>query len=91
MLNGNQAVNPEVRERVTACAREHGYQPNVMAQSLAGSRTHLIGVILTDISNAFFIDMNVIASSQSLLNNCFLFFFPQTFRKLTDLADAYAA
>ncbi len=57
VLNGNQAVNPEVRERVAACAKEHGYQPNVMAQSLAGSRTHLIGVILTDISNAFFADL----------------------------------
>ena len=57
VLNGNQAVNPEVRERVVACAKEHGYQPNVMAQSLAGSRTHLIGVILTDISNAFFADL----------------------------------
>lgn len=57
VLNGNQAVNPEVRERVMACARENGYQPNVMAQSLAGSRTHLIGVVLTDISNAFFADL----------------------------------
>ena len=23
VLNGNQAVNPEIRERVLACAREH--------------------------------------------------------------------
>lgn len=57
VLNGNQAVNPEVRERVIACAKAHGYQPNMMAQSLAGSKTRLIGVILTDISNAFFADL----------------------------------
>lgn len=57
VLNGNQAVNPEIRERVLSCVKEHGYQPNVMAQSLAGSKTHLIGVILTDISNAFFADL----------------------------------
>ena len=57
VLNGNQAVNPEVRERVMACAKAHGYQPNVMAQSLAGSKTHLIGVIFTDISNAFFAEL----------------------------------
>lgn len=57
VLNGNQAVKPEIRERVMACAKTHGYQPNVMAQSLAGSRTRLIGVILTDISNAFFADL----------------------------------
>ena len=34
VLNGNTAVNPEIRERVLACAREHDFQPNVMAQSL---------------------------------------------------------
>ncbi|MBS6397770.1 MAG: LacI family DNA-binding transcriptional regulator [Clostridiales bacterium] len=57
VLNGNKAVNPDIRERVLACAREHGFQPNVMAQSLVGSRTHLIGVVLTDISNPFFADL----------------------------------
>lgn len=57
VLNGNQAVNPEIRERVLACAREHDFQPNVIAQSLVGSRTHLIGVVLTDISNSFFADL----------------------------------
>ena len=49
VLNGNKAVNPEIRERVLACAREHDFQPNVMAQSLVGSKTHLIGVVVTDI------------------------------------------
>ena len=48
VLNGNTAVNPEIRERVLACAREHDFQPNVMAQSLVGSKTRLIGVIVTD-------------------------------------------
>ena len=53
VLNGNTAVNPEIRERVLACAREHDFQPNVIAQSLVGSKTRLIGVIVTDISNSF--------------------------------------
>lgn len=57
VLNGNKAVNPEIRERVLACAREHDFQPNVMAQSLVGSKTRLIGVVLTDISNPFFADL----------------------------------
>ena len=57
VLNGNKAVNPEIRERVMACAREHDFQPNVMAQSLVGSKTHLIGVVVTDIGNAFFADL----------------------------------
>ncbi len=57
VLSGNQAVHPDIRERVLACAREHDFQPNVMAQSLVGSKTHLIGVVLTDISNSFFADL----------------------------------
>lgn len=57
VLNGNKTVNPEIREKVLACAREHDFQPNVMAQSLVGSRTKLIGVIVTDIGNAFFADL----------------------------------
>ena len=57
VLNGNKAVNPEIREKVLACAREHDFQPNVMAQSLVGSKTRLIGVIVTDIGNAFFADL----------------------------------
>ena len=75
VLSGNQAVNPEVRERVTACAREHGYQPNVMAQSLAGSRTHLIGVILTDISNAFFADLVKYIEQEAGKSGCRLILF----------------
>lgn len=57
VLNGNKSVSPEIRERVLRCAREHNFQPNVIAQSLVGNKTHLIGVVLTDISNAFFADL----------------------------------
>ena len=47
-------VAPEIRERVLACAKEYDYQPNVLAKGLQGSKTHLLGVLLTDISNGFF-------------------------------------
>ena len=57
VLNGNQAVDPEIRERVLACAREHDYQFNALAKSLQGSKTNLLGVLLTDISNSFFADL----------------------------------
>lgn len=57
VLNGNPSVNPEVRERVLACAREHHYQPNALAKSLQGQPTHLLGVLLTDISNGFFAEL----------------------------------
>ena len=57
VLNSNTSVKPEVREKVLACAREHNFQPNAMARGLVGSGTKLIGVVLTDISNSFFADL----------------------------------
>ena len=57
VLNGSQTVTPEIRERVLACAREHDYQPNVLAKGLQGSKTQLLGVLVTDISNGFFADL----------------------------------
>ena len=57
VLNGSQTVAPEIRERVLACAREHDYQFNALAKGLQGSKTMLLGVLVTDISNGFFADL----------------------------------
>lgn len=57
VLNGNPNVAAEIRERVLACAKEHNYQFNALAKGLQGSRTMLLGVLLTDISNSFFADL----------------------------------
>ncbi len=57
VLNGSQTVAPEIRERVLACAREHDYQLNALAKGLQGSKTMLLGVLVTDISNGFFADL----------------------------------
>ena len=57
VLNGNSKVSPEIRERVLACAREHDYQFNALAKALQGSKTGLLGVLVTDISNGFFADL----------------------------------
>jgi lysine/ornithine N-monooxygenase len=34
VLNGNQNVAAEIRERVLACAKEHNYQCNALAKGL---------------------------------------------------------
>lgn len=57
VLNNSTTVAPEVKERVLACARAHNYQFNALAKGLQGSKTHLLGVILSDISNSFFADL----------------------------------
>ena len=35
----------------------HDYQLNALAKGLQGSRTQLLGVLITDISNSFFADL----------------------------------
>ena len=40
-----------------ACAKEHDYQFNALAKGLQGSKTQLLGVLVTDISNGFFADL----------------------------------
>lgn len=45
-LAGNPAINDRTRERVAALAREHGFQPNMVARNLRLRRTEAIGVVL---------------------------------------------
>lgn len=57
VLNGNTSVNPEVAKKVLDCAKKYNYQPNMIARSLSGSKTHLIAVVVPDIANPFFADL----------------------------------
>ncbi len=57
VLNGNTNVSLEKRQRVMALVDKAGYRPSAAARSLAGARSHLIGVLLPDISNPFFAEI----------------------------------
>lgn len=57
VLSGNSSVKEDTKQRVLACAREHNYQPNFIAQSLVGSKTYLLGMVVTDISNPYFAEL----------------------------------
>lgn len=57
VLNGSKTVAPEIRDRVLACAKAHDYQFNALAKGLQGRKTNLLGVLLSDISNGFFADL----------------------------------
>lgn len=81
VLNGNKAVNPAIRERVLTCAKEHDFQPNMLAQSLVGSKTRLIGVVLTDISNAFFADLVKYIEQEARKENYSLILFNSNYDK----------
>lgn len=54
VLNDSGYVSPDVRERVVAAVAKLHYQPSAIARSLKHDRTHMIGVIVPDISNPYF-------------------------------------
>ncbi len=56
-LNGNPLISQEVRARVQTLAREMGYTPNALAQGLQSRMSHTVGLVITTISDPFFVDV----------------------------------
>ena len=56
-LNDNPLISQEVRTRIQVLAREMGYTPNALAQGLQSHQTNTIGLVLTTISDPFFVDV----------------------------------
>ena len=60
VLNGNgdkNGIKKETQEKVITLCNELNYKPNQMARSLRLGKTHTIGLIVADISNAFYAKM----------------------------------
>jgi DNA-binding LacI/PurR family transcriptional regulator len=60
ILNGRATgipIRPETREKVLSAALELKYKPNLLARSLRGSNTLLLGVIARDITDPFHIQI----------------------------------
>lgn len=57
VLNGSNKVDPLLAERVRSAISTLKYQPSRVARTLAGSRSTLLGLLVTDIQNPFFIEM----------------------------------
>jgi DNA-binding LacI/PurR family transcriptional regulator len=54
VTNGKGSVNPEMAERVWRAVRELNYQPDPQARALVSGRSHIIGLMVTEITNPFF-------------------------------------
>lgn len=54
VIRGTKRVSPELRERVEAAIRELDYSPNAIARGLKVRQTHMLGMVLPDITNPFF-------------------------------------
>lgn len=53
-LNNRSNVDEKTREKVLAKAESMGYTPNHVAKSLVSSKTYTIGVVIPEITHAFF-------------------------------------
>jgi LacI family transcriptional regulator len=53
-LHNSSRLRPETAARVRQAIEELGYRPNTHAQSLASGRSHMLGMVVSDISNPFF-------------------------------------
>jgi LacI family transcriptional regulator len=56
-LSGEGYVAAPVRERIHAAAEELGYVPHVLARSLRKQATRSVGVLVSDLRNAFYADL----------------------------------
>ncbi len=54
VLNGNGRASERTRERVQRAIRELGYRPDLYASNLARRDTRLLGLVVSDLQNAFF-------------------------------------
>lgn len=54
-LRGRPSVREETRRRVTAVAARLRYQPSAVARGLVTRRTNTIGLLISDLTNSFFI------------------------------------
>lgn len=55
--NNSPLVNQKTKERVLETAKEMGYTPNMIAKSLATSKTNTIGIVIPDIHIVFYADL----------------------------------
>src|SRR5579875_1855910 len=57
VLNGSTTVDPVLAERVQTLVARLKYQPSRAARTLAGQASRLLGLLVTDMQNPFFLDL----------------------------------
>jgi LacI family transcriptional regulator, repressor for deo operon, udp, cdd, tsx, nupC, and nupG len=50
-------VNQQTAERIRAVAEQMGYRPNPIARALPSGRTHMLALLVPDVTNPFFSEM----------------------------------
>lgn len=57
VINNSGKVTPATREKVEAAMKSLGYRPNLIAQSLASSRSNSVGILVPELHGPFFGNM----------------------------------
>ncbi len=57
VLNNLEVVKSSTRSRVLRAAEELNYQPNLHARSLARGKSRILGIIVSNMENPFFLDI----------------------------------
>lgn len=57
VLNGNYPVSKEAYKKVMDAIEATGYRPNALAKSLKMNKTYMIGFVVPDISNPYFMEI----------------------------------
>lgn len=57
-LQGSERVRQKTREKIVAIAKDMDYVPNQAARTLVTQRSHLIGLVIPDLTNPFFADLS---------------------------------
>jgi len=66
-LNHKDGVSRETRERILQVALKYNYRPNLMARSMRGMQTNLVGFLVEDVTNPYFVKM--LAGAEQWANN----------------------
>lgn len=56
-LRDSSMISSSVRERIQQLARDMGYTPNIIAQSLQNQQTNTVGLVVTSIADPFYVDI----------------------------------
>lgn len=57
VLTGHPATSSEARAKVIAAAEQLDFRPNAQARGLRSAKTHVVGLLVSDVRNPFFADL----------------------------------
>jgi LacI family transcriptional regulator len=88
-LHNRKGVAAETREKVMACAREHGFRPNPVARRLVTGKADMVGAVLPTVQLTVENELSVLAAAKKTLSEhgYMLFIVPEG--SAEEYADAY--